>query len=49
MCGEGVENELKYGKSNYLLYGHLVIFGPIMQIFLRSQSYDLDIIAHIGP
>ena len=30
MCGEGVGNELKNGKTNYLLSGHLVIFGPIM-------------------
>ena len=26
----------------------LVIFGRILAMFLRSQSYDFDTIAHIG-
>ena len=98
MGGKGVGNGLKYWKTNYLLYCHLVIFGYTSQIpverfwcrcthmtliwcgmivknfvwivrtvfetiekfknghfwanfdwlFLRSQSYDFDVIAHTG-
>ena len=28
--------------------GFLAIFGPILAMFLTSQKYDFDAIAHIG-
>ena len=41
------ETDLK-SEKNYLLYCHLAIFGVILAMFLESQSYDFDAIAHAG-
>ena len=35
-------------QSTYVLHCHLVIFGLILAIFLRSQSYKFDVIADAG-
>ena len=43
--GKRVGNGLKDWKSYYVLYCHLVISGLILAMFLRSQSYDFDVIA----
>ena len=48
MCGKGVGNGSEYLKTNYVLYCHLVILGLIYAMFLTSQSYDFDVIAHAG-
>ena len=48
ICVKEVENGLKYWKTNYVLHCHLVFFGLILAMFLRSQSYDFVVTAHTG-
>ena len=48
MSDEGDRNGLKRRKTKYVLC-RLVIFCLVHATFRRSQAYDFDVIAHIGP
>ena len=47
MCDKREGNELNQNTEKPLMY-FIVIFGLILAIFLRSQSYDFDAIADTG-
>ena len=50
MCGKKEsETDYNFEKTNYVLSCHLLTFGVILAMFLRSQSYDVDLIAHLRP
>ena len=44
--GVGKRVEILKNKLRTLSFGH---FGLILVMLLRSQPYDFDVIAHIGP
>ena len=46
MCGKGVG--LGLFPSEVEKWPFLTIFGLILAMFLTSQPYDFDVIAHIG-
>ena len=46
MCGKGVGLGIFFLKSKNGPF--LTIFGLILAMFLTSQPYDFDAIAHIG-
>ena len=47
MCDKREGNELNQNTEKPLMY-FIVIFGLILAIFLRSQSYNFDAIADTG-
>ena len=46
MCGKGVGLGIFFWSQKMALF--LTIFGLILAMFLTSQPYDFDAIAHIG-